>query len=82
MVYSINENRKYIEERLPPSLIGVVAMRIDLLLFAFSTDQNLQWIHPILVTISFCFAIVLVSLVSLSMIERLVDIYSCTLREL
>ncbi|KAG2427666.1 hypothetical protein HXX76_012315 [Chlamydomonas incerta] len=84
IVYTIFDNRRYVrisrehhgmappESRLPPSIIGSLAIPAGLFMFAFTNDPSIPWIVSEIATVPFGFGMVLVFL---SISNYLVDSY-------
>jgi hypothetical protein len=85
VIYTIPENQRYNrvaqrhggfappETRLPPTLVGSVALPIGLFWFAWTNSSSVHWIVSILAGIPFGFGMVLVFL---SIMDYLIDSYT------
>ena len=85
VVYSIFDNKRYTnvekkhngeappEARLPPAMVGAVALPIGMFWFAWTNSPNIQWIVCIIATAPFGFGMVLVFL---SGMNYLIDSYT------
>ncbi|KAK2601772.1 hypothetical protein QQS21_004656 [Conoideocrella luteorostrata] len=85
IVYTIPSNKRYIamqkkhggsappEARLPPTLVGSVALPIGLFWFAWTNGESIHWIVSILAGVPFGFGMVLVFL---SIMNYLIDSYT------
>jgi hypothetical protein len=85
IAYTIPENKRYIatqrkcgghappEARLPPTLVGSIALPIGLFWFAWTNYTSIHWIVSILAGIPFGFGMVLVFL---SVLNYLIDSYT------
>ncbi|KXZ48094.1 hypothetical protein GPECTOR_30g189 [Gonium pectorale] len=74
VLYNIIDNRRYIraaaansgmappEARLPPAIVGAVAVPIGLFWFAFTNSPSIHWIVCIIATVPFGFGLVLLFL--------------------
>lgn len=85
IVYTIPSNKRYIatqkkhggvappEARLPPTLVGSVALPIGLFWFAWTNSESVHWIVSILAGVPFGFGMVLVFL---GILNYLIDSYT------
>lgn len=83
--YSIIDNKRYVraqgkhagfappEARLPPCLVGSIAVPIGLFWFAWTTFPSVHWVVPIIASAPFGFGMVLVFL---SIMNYLIDSYT------
>jgi len=85
IIYTFPDNKRYIriqeendgfappEARLPPALVGSIAIPIGLFWFAWTNSPNIHWIVSILAGVPFGFGMVLVFL---SVMNYLIDAYT------